>query len=590
MATLKKKRAAVRKKKLKLIGLISIVAIVFVVGLFCLLSVPKYIASSATIEAGNTFRASDFLLEEGHTASFAEDFAEEYVKDGVAQINKVGKHSVGLVVDGREYHITVNVQDTIAPKANPRGVILCKGDTITAEQCVKNVKDASTVSYTFKNEPDFSQLGEVKETVVLTDESGNTSEIPVTITIVGEDERIAKQFTIEAGEPIPSVDEIIVLGKSGAYVTDVSVINTSLVGTHTLEVEVEGKTYKTKLVIEDTTAPTGTVTSALAIYGAAFPVADKFITNIVDAGPVTVSYVTDPGATVKDQSTVQVVLTDQAGNRTVYDCECSIVHDEEAPTFVTYPEKLEVMVNETILWRAQVTAEDNYEGVEVSLDTSGANLKKPGTYTAHFVAKDLAGNETKQPVTLVVREFIVTQEKMDAVSEKIISQIIREGMSTKEKLYAIYKYVSTNIGYTNNRNYEDFLELAYHGLATEKRGDCYSYCAAAKELLAYIGFESEVVRRRVDLVAESGSNHVWLLVNVGTKENPVYYHFDATPFKAPFNRLTYMMTDAQLAAYTRYRAEGSPRKLHFYTFDTSLHPASATEIMVDLNIDSKYFN
>ena len=584
------KRIARRKRqRMLLIAAIASIALIAIVG-FSLLYVPKYIATSATIEAGSSFSASDFLLEKGHTAEFSSDFASEHVKDGVAQVNKVGKYTMGLVVDGKEYKIKLNVQDTTAPKGTARIVVLCQGDSLTAEQCISNIKDASNVTCTFKNEPDLSKIGEVQETVVLTDETGNSSEIPVKITVIGADEFVAKQYTIEAGESFPTIDEIIAMNRTGEFVTDVSAINTTLIGTHKIQVKIDEKVYSTKLIVEDTIAPTGTVTSALTIYGAAFPAAEKFITDIVDAGPVTVTYVTDPGSTVKDQTSVQIALTDQAGNRTTYTCECTVVTDNEAPTFVTYPEKLEIVLSETILWKAQVTADDNYGTVDLSLDTSNVNLKKPGTYTAHFVATDLAGNTTKQPVTLIIHEFVVTQNIMDAVCENISSKIIKDGMSAKEKLYAIYRYVNTNVRYTNEGDQENFLEIAYNGLAGTKSGDCYTFCAAAQALIEYNGFDTQVVRRRLDLVAESGSNHVWLLVNTGTEENPAYYHFDATPFKAPFNRLTYMMTDAQLAAYTKYRAASSPQKLHFYTFDTSLHPASATEIMVDLRIDSKYFD
>lgn len=576
------------KKNGKLILPVAIIAIIFIIG-YCLLSVPKYIATSATIEAGKTFRANDFLLEEGHQAEFTSDFASKYAKDGIAQINKVGKHSVGLIVDGREYDIPLNVQDTIAPKASARSIMICQGDNLTAEDCVTNIEDVTKVSFTFKNEPALTKIGETNETVVLTDEGGNSSEIPVTITVIDANERLATQCTIEAGESIPTVEEIIVFKRTGTYITDLSAINTSLVGTHTLQVEVEGKIYSTKLVIEDTIAPTGTVTPVVAIYGTTFPTADTFITNIVDVGPVKVSYATNPGATAKDQNVVQVALTDQAGNQTIYDCECTVVRDDQAPTFLTYPTTLEITEGDSIIWRSQVTAEDNSGTVNLSLDTRGVNLKTPGTYTVNFVAKDPAGNVTKQPVTLIINEFVVTQEIMDGICEKITSKLIKPGMSHKERLYAIWKYVFYQIKYVNTNDHDEFIKMAYNGLAGTKNGDCYTFCASAQMLLEYIGYDTQVVRRRADVIAESGSTHVWLLVNIGTAANPVYYHFDGTPIRRPYERITYMMTDAQLAAYTKFRADGADPKLHFYTFDTSLYPASATEIMVDLNIDAKYY-
>ena len=50
-----------------------------------------------------------------------------------------------------------------------------------------------------------------------------------------------------------------------------------------------------------------------------------------------------------------------------------------------------------------------------------------------------------------------------------------------------------------------------------------------------------------------------------------------------------MLTDAQLKAMTKYIAANGGKN-DYFTFDTSLHPASATEIMVNLGIDSKYYD
>ena len=95
-------------KKRKTVGLIALTAIT-VFFCACGKKIPAYIATSATMEAGNTFSAGDFVLEEGHTAEFSTEFATQYVKDGVAKINQIGKHSVGLNIDGKPYHITLTV-------------------------------------------------------------------------------------------------------------------------------------------------------------------------------------------------------------------------------------------------------------------------------------------------------------------------------------------------------------------------------------------------------------------------------------------------------------------------------------------------
>lgn len=573
-------------KKRKTVCLIALAAIT-VFFCACGKKIPAYIATSATMEAGNTFSASDFVLEEGHTAEFAAGFATQYVKDGVAQINQIGKHSVELMIDGESYQINLTVQDTVAPKASARMITLCQGDSLTAEQCVTDIKDQTKVTCNFQTEPDLTKTGLTDAIVVLTDEAGNSTEIPVAITVLGANDFLADTYTIEAGESIPAVDELIVFNRTGKYITDISVINTSLAGNYALEVDIEGAVYSTELIIKDTVAPTATVNPIIAYYGAAFPLADRFVSEITDEGPVTVSYETNPGLTVTEQTTVRILLTDQGGNRTVYESRCDVASDDEAPKFVSFPETLDADVDTAIIWRVAVTAEDNSGTVDLSLDTTDIDLTKPGRYTAFFVAKDPAGNETRQEVELSIHDNSVTKEMMDQVCAEILGQIITDDMTTQEKIYAVYKYVVTKIKYTSEGVHDDVRREAYLGLTTRKNGDCFTFCAASKELLSYLGFESEIVRRRLDLVPERG-NHFWLLVNCGTKEEPLLYHHDASPHSKPFNQETYMMTDAQMKAYTNYRAANSKKK-DYYTFDTSLHPASATEIVVDLGIDAKYF-
>lgn len=549
--------------------------------------IPEYIATSATVEAGNTFRASDFVLEDGHTAEFSADFAAHFVQDGVANVRQIGDYSVGLIVDGESYHIDLTVQDTIAPQASARMVTVCQGDSLTAEQCVTDIKDHTSVTCTFQTEPDLTQIGQTNTIVILTDAAGNHTEIPVAITVLGLNDILADSYTIEAGQSIPAEAELIGFNRNGKYITDISVINTSLVGSYPLELEIEGEVYSTQLVIEDTVAPTATVAPMTAYYGAAFPAASSFVSGIIDEGPVTVSYETDPGAVVSEKTLVRIVLTDQGGNCTVYDSQCNVAQDNEAPRFIAFPSELDADVDTTIIWRASVSAEDNSGAVDLSLDTTGIDLSIPGRYSAFFVAKDPAGNEVRQAVQLNLHDNSVTKEMMDQVCEDILSQIITEGMTVQEELYAVYQHVLYNIRYTSDGVHDDVRREAYLGLTSRKKGDCFTFCAAAKELLAYLGYESQIVRRRLDLVPEYG-NHFWLLVNCGTAEEPLLYYHDASPHSKPFDLETYMMTDAQLKAYTNYRASNSTKK-HYYTFDTSLHPASATEIVVDMGIDPIYF-
>ena len=576
------------KYRKHLLVLLVTAAVLAVILFACSSSVPDYIVSSATVEAGSSFQATDFIRSGDHSASFSGDFADRFVQNGYAKINQIGQYLVNLTVDGKDYRIKLTVKDTVAPKAAGRTVTVRQGDSLLAKHCVTAITDETNVTCTFKSEPNLSRIGTVNQVVILTDDAGNSTEIPVSICIIAPDKKLTESYTIEAGSAFPTADAMIAFGSTGKYVTDVSTINTNLVGSHSLQLEIDGTVYTTTFQIQDTVAPTAVVLPATIYYGGKFPAASTFVTAIADAGPVTASYDIDPGATVTNQTMLRIVLTDQGGNTTYYTTPCTIVHDNVAPQILTYPTAIDADIGASIIFRSSVTATDDSGIVELTLDTANAKLNKAGTYTVYIVATDPAGNETRQETKLILHDNSVTKEMMDAVCEQVLSKIITEGMTTQQKLYAIYKYVVKNIQYISDSPHDDLRREAYLSLTTRKYGDCFSFCAASYELITYLGYEAQIVRRDIALSKIYG-NHFWVFVNCGTEENPQWYHHDSSPHTKPYDLETYMMTDAQAKAYTNYRAKTSYKK-HYYTFDPSLYPASATEIVVELPIPSRYFD
>lgn len=563
-------------------GLLAILT-VFVLLVLSACGVPAYLATAATVEAGYAhMTANDFLVEKGHSASFA--------PGTYLPLDHVGVYTVDVMVNGKTYAVTVSVEDTVPPKATALDKVIRSGEYLLPEECVTDIRDHTNVVCTFETRPDFDTPGTRTVTVVLTDEGRNRTEIPVQLTVLGPGDLVPETYTIEAGKPVPSVQELLGGWEGGEYVTDITAINTALVGTYPLELEIDGEHVSTSLIVADTTPPTATVTPQTAYKGAPFPPAESFVTDITDAGPVTVAYETEPdGKMPGERADVRIVLTDQSGNQTVYDTYCDVTEDLEPPVFTKAPQTLEAEVGGTIAWRAKVEATDNSGMVELSLDTSGIDLKKAGTYIATFIAEDPAGNRATCYVTLTLRAVEITEDSIDAVCERIVKKIITDGMSDQEKLRAVFKYVKGHISYVNSGGHDDVRKQAYLGLTTRRNGDCYTFMAAAKVLLEYIGYDTMIVERQEEYAQLSGSHHFWLLVNVGTAEAPSWYHFDPTPMRAPFGREAYMMTDAQVQAYTNYRAATSPRKKYFYTFDTTKYPASATEIVVDIKVDQKFF-
>ncbi|MDW7659159.1 MAG: hypothetical protein SCM11_18475, partial [Bacillota bacterium] len=88
------------------------------------------------------------------------------------------------------------------------------GESVEAEQFVINAYEITTISYSFKKEPDWQQPGRQAVVVVLRDTSGNTSEIESTLIILHDDE-----------PPVISgaADQKVFIGDTISYRKDVTV-------------------------------------------------------------------------------------------------------------------------------------------------------------------------------------------------------------------------------------------------------------------------------------------------------------------------------------------------------------------------------
>ena len=266
------------------------------------------------------------------------------------------------------------------------------------------------------------------------------------------------------------------------------------------------------------------------------------------------------------------------------------MNDTTPPEILKAPAELEVDTGATIIWRAGVEASDDSGKFELSLDTAGANLDVPGVYTVEIVAKDEAGNETRRKVKLTVHDGSVTEDMlMDVIKKREKDLGVTNKMSAEEKVYAVFRYVYDNMKYSNTSSHIDWRQEAYVALDGGFKGDCFTYCATSYALLKYLGFDVLIVERAESAKIEGTGTHFWVLVNIGTAEAPRWYHFDATPQRSPFNQATYLMTDAQIEAYTKWRNDDYKLE-NYYTYDVEKFPEVSKWQMVTLEIPSKYFD
>ena len=152
-------------------------------------------------------------------------------------------------------------------------------------------------------------------------------------------------------------------------------------------------------------------------------------------------------------------------------------------------------------------------------------------------------------------------------------------MTTEEQCRAIYNYVQSNIKYVSESKGEGYIEVAFNALDL-KKGDCYSFFSLSKAFLDYLGIQNMEIQRTEGM---GKGTHFWNYVNIGTADNPKWYHFDTTELVYNYNVSGCLLTTKQVEAYDAWR-EG----VYFRHFDKTKYPTSATEIITAIPELEKY--
>ncbi|MDO4566081.1 MAG: hypothetical protein Q4B42_02005 [Oscillospiraceae bacterium] len=244
--------------------------------------------------------------------------------------------------------------------------------------------------------------------------------------------------------------------------------------------------------------------------------------------------------------------------------------------FDTEPPKIEglsdisVFIGDTVSYKKDVTVTDDRDSDPALLiDNSQVNLKEDGEYPVVYTARDAAGNEATNSITVTVVESDedgYSPEILNEMLDETLSRIISPDMTDDEKLRAVFFYVKRNIYYSGWSDKSDWRKGAFFGLS-RRSGDCYTYYSTARALLDRCGFETLPVERTGGI-----SDHYWLLVQYEGK----WYHYDAGISFNGYDANCMMWTDAQMANYASwiYRGMGLP---NFYTYDQTLLPEVSTE-------------
>ncbi|MBQ9806214.1 MAG: DUF5011 domain-containing protein [Clostridia bacterium] len=309
--------------------------------------------------------------------------------------------------------------------------------------------------------------------------------------------------------------------------------------------------------------------------GAPLPDAEEFF-DTLPAG-ASVRFASEPDFSSMGEHTLAVIYTDADGNESEISVSLTLAIDTAAPTIIGAKD-LSVCLGEGIAYRSGVTVTDDFDGeITLEVDSSAVKPTEEGNYPVTYTARDSAGNTKVVTVTVwIYREKVTEAMLWEYVDDIIRENSIDEFVSRERQAREVFDYVYYNISYDSTSDKTDWVRAAYEGLKNGK-GDCYTYFAISKAFFERLGLQNMDVKRTEGIVTE---RHYWNLVNIGTADAPLWYHFDACRLSGVIFRGC-LLTDAQLAEYTAGRINENGDSNYFYVFDGSALPARATAVITD---------
>ncbi len=270
-----------------------------------------------------------------------------------------------------------------------------------------------------------------------------------------------------------------------------------------------------------------------------------------------------------------------------YDEDVDDGEDRKAPV-IKGPEgdRMVVYLGEGIPYKSFIEVSDNSgEECTISVDNSKVNANAEGTYTVKYVVKDSTGNKAEYTLTLVIKNGEYSKTKlMTLVEAKAKALGITKEMTKEQQVRKIYEFVNSpnasasdaNILFTDEsntpsqqmsrENWEvDWIEEACRTLSMSRmEGDCYTYYSVSKAFFEYFEIENLGIQRSAKST-EPGT-HFWSVVNIGTKEKPNWYYYDATRLAGSYDaqkpKYGCLITESTLESY-----KTSKGGKEFYLFD-----------------------
>lgn len=369
------------------------------------------------------------------------------------------------------------------------------------------------------------------------------------------------RVTIEAGEELPPVNVFLKDPiKNVSMLPESRGIDTNVIGEYTIKIKAGLLTYETLLTVEDTTLPILEVNN-FEIWSEERLTLDDFVKNAQDNTAIDLTFEKEPDYNQVGEQEI-IILAKDEGNNTIRGKSKLTIKEDLEPPRLEGVEDQEIFIGDPISYRSGVEVIDNKdEIVELIIDNSEVNLKKPGEYHVVYQAIDRSGNRTEVISKIKVNKkapILLSDDELYERADRILDLIITEDMSTLDQLNIIWDYTTGNITYTGSSDKSHWKIGASRALL-KRNGDCYNYYALAHLLLTRQGFDILPIKR----IEDSPTRHYWLLVNY----NDLWYHYDPTWSPLGYKYRSCMISDSEAEAYTE---RVSSIKENYYVYDKSL--------------------
>ncbi|MCR4905919.1 MAG: hypothetical protein K6A33_07545 [Clostridiales bacterium] len=284
------------------------------------------VSITATDESGNETRHDASLAtteerfhhERGGSLNILTKFLKTTVADGTWDVSDVDANTPGVYSvrgdDGEiRYFLSVTVSDTTPPTAKPDAHDILCGERPEASLFVKEIEDASPVTVSYREDPDFDTPGEGTVGLLLEDEAGNRTELDVPVMCWD----FMPMRMIEYGT---TPEEIVTLVLTSNLPTDsvkiLKGLDSSLgeTGLHELTLSGLYSPFVLTVETEDTIPPDAVVHDFDLLLGESVKLED-FVTDIHDYSGATAEYVSEPDFGAIGEQRIDILLEDGVGNQ-----------------------------------------------------------------------------------------------------------------------------------------------------------------------------------------------------------------------------------------------------------------------------------